>query len=506
MLNVGMTDVPGVAITVGTAVGAGWLVAVMVGATVAVMVALAVGVGPVAVALAVGSGQWPSAPACRCRLGCTAPAPGRSGRGLILFAVAICGHGTPNARPMRNKLSPGRTVYWVVQAAALAAGAIAAANNPNAKKNAAKLETMRFILLAPSGRSRNGGRPLRVPHIHFELYAENRHLRRVPGRANLCAFGINWGRTEPEGHPAHASTDAKTRSRTKAQTHPEKLQEKRTPRLGSGEYLPDVTEGITRVEICPSPSRSGSTGTSNTNRARAVDTRRIEIGSTPVDYTMSGIWTRAARANWRSPIPNIAAPAATILQCRYVYLAPALSHYTHRVTPGPHRKVRVALLAVRTVVEDGLPYAPASWRLWRDFLCVLRAVGDHASRELGGSQEEEKGRPAGLSTIIWTGPWRTSRATLRPLKCTTARSACCRHLPHEQGECGLSTITPSSACSTRCWNVTKRPPRRSSPPFSAVSRLFCRRAGGRWLGSLPMVRLCTRGYSHCLWRNPASNL
>ena len=37
-------------------------------------------------------------------------------------------------------------------------------------------------------------------------------------------------------------------------------------------------------------------------------------------------------------------------------LAPPGSHYTHRVID----------LAVRVVVEDSVPYRPASWHLWRD--------------------------------------------------------------------------------------------------------------------------------------------
>jgi len=37
-------------------------------------------------------------------------------------------------------------------------------------------------------------------------------------------------------------------------------------------------------------------------------------------------------------------------------LAPPGSQYTHRVID----------LAVRLVVEDGLPYRPARWHLWRD--------------------------------------------------------------------------------------------------------------------------------------------
>jgi hypothetical protein len=49
-------------------------------------------------------------------------------------------------------------------------------------------------------------------------------------------------------------------------------------------------------------------------------------------------------------------------QCRKYFsadlsdLAPPGSQYTHRVID----------LAVRLVVEDGLPYRPASWHLWRD--------------------------------------------------------------------------------------------------------------------------------------------
>jgi hypothetical protein len=34
--------------------------------------------------------------------------------------------------------------------------------------------------------------------------------------------------------------------------------------------------------------------------------------------------------------------------------------------PGSHYTRRVIQLAVRLVVEDGLPYRPTSWHLWRD--------------------------------------------------------------------------------------------------------------------------------------------
>ena len=42
-------------------------------------------------------------------------------------------------------------------------------------------------------------------------------------------------------------------------------------------------------------------------------------------------------------------------------LAPPKSDYTHRVIS----------LAVRLVIEDGMPYQGASWRLWRDHLVFV---------------------------------------------------------------------------------------------------------------------------------------
>jgi hypothetical protein len=39
---------------------------------------------------------------------------------------------------------------------------------------------------------------------------------------------------------------------------------------------------------------------------------------------------------------------------------------TDLAPPGSHYTQRVSTLAVRLVVEDGLPYRTASWHLWRD--------------------------------------------------------------------------------------------------------------------------------------------
>jgi hypothetical protein len=66
---------------------------------------------------------------------------------------------------------------------------------------------------------------------------------------------------------------------------------------------------------------------------------------------------QAALETWWSTTPS-----TTAAQCNCYFnanmddLALPKSHYTHRVVS----------VAVRLVVEDGLPYRSASWHLWRD--------------------------------------------------------------------------------------------------------------------------------------------
>jgi len=62
-------------------------------------------------------------------------------------------------------------------------------------------------------------------------------------------------------------------------------------------------------------------------------------------------------------------------------LAPSGSHYTNRVID----------LAVRVVVEDGLPYRSASWHLWRDH----RAFVPHATLQNWVEAAGEKRQAAG---------------------------------------------------------------------------------------------------------------
>ncbi len=60
-------------------------------------------------------------------------------------------------------------------------------------------------------------------------------------------------------------------------------------------------------------------------------------------------------------------------------LAPPGSHYTHRVID----------LAVRLVVEDGLPYRVASWSLWRDHRVFVPFATIQNWVEAGGKKGRE---------------------------------------------------------------------------------------------------------------------
>jgi hypothetical protein len=126
---------------------------------------------------------------------------------------------------------------------------------------------------------------------------------------------------------------------------------------GPGEYTADVTEGITRVEDLPQPKV--------VRRSRSYKRRKCPH---------CGHWAYRDKALTRTlhDLGDLAAnrPRDLVVaysqhrcsRCRQYFnadlsdLAFPQSHYTHRVVA----------LAVRLVVEDGLPYRVASWHLWRD--------------------------------------------------------------------------------------------------------------------------------------------
>jgi transposase len=126
---------------------------------------------------------------------------------------------------------------------------------------------------------------------------------------------------------------------------------------GPGRYVGDVTEGISRVEDLPQPRISRRSRNykrrpcpecgRSAYRLRTVVRRLRDLGDSvsgrprEIHVTYSQHHCLGCGAYFNADMDD---------------LAPPKSHYTHRVIHT----------AVRLVVEDGLPYRPASWHLWRD--------------------------------------------------------------------------------------------------------------------------------------------
>jgi hypothetical protein len=126
---------------------------------------------------------------------------------------------------------------------------------------------------------------------------------------------------------------------------------------GPGEYLPDATEGITRVEDLPQAKiieRSRNRKRQpcpccghSSYRDRKATRRLHDLGDLvsgrprELHVTYSVHHCTKCDKYFNADMSDLALPKA---------------HYTNRVVA----------LAVRLVVEDGLPYQAASWHLWRD--------------------------------------------------------------------------------------------------------------------------------------------
>ena len=126
---------------------------------------------------------------------------------------------------------------------------------------------------------------------------------------------------------------------------------------GPGEYRPDPSEGITVPADLPQPEIVPYSRNDIRNacpRCGHSAYRDKQSHRTLHDLGNLDVWCP------RDLLVTYSQHYCT--KCRKYFsadlsaLAPPGSHYTHRVID----------LAVRLVVEDGLPYRPASWHLWRD--------------------------------------------------------------------------------------------------------------------------------------------
>jgi transposase len=146
---------------------------------------------------------------------------------------------------------------------------------------------------------------------------------------------------------------------------------------GVGDYRPDASEGITCVANLP---RAKIVRQSRNFKRRpcpvcghsAYRDRKIHRWLHDVGDLISGrprdvhllysrhFCTKCRRA-FNADVSDLALPG---------------SHYTHRVVS----------LAVRLVVEDGLPYRAASWHLWRDHRVFVPYATIQNWTEVGGKK------------------------------------------------------------------------------------------------------------------------
>jgi hypothetical protein len=127
--------------------------------------------------------------------------------------------------------------------------------------------------------------------------------------------------------------------------------------LGPGEYVPDITEGITRVEDLPKARVE--------RRSRNYKARRC-----PGCGFRAGRYSVARRTLHDLGDVRLGHPIDLVVtfsrhHCRHcgLFFAADLSDLAR---PKCQYTTRVQDLAVRLVAEDNLNYRAASWHLWRD--------------------------------------------------------------------------------------------------------------------------------------------
>ena len=124
-----------------------------------------------------------------------------------------------------------------------------------------------------------------------------------------------------------------------------------------GAYVPDFTEGITRIEDLPAPliqRRSRSY-----RRRRCPNCHRSCFRDRRGHRTLYDI---GCLLRDRPRVLHVVYSQHFCAACDRFFSA----DLTDLAPPGSHYTQRVISLAVRLAVEDGMPYRIASWHLWRD--------------------------------------------------------------------------------------------------------------------------------------------
>jgi len=148
-----------------------------------------------------------------------------------------------------------------------------------------------------------------------------------------------------------------------------------------GEYRPDPTEGITRIADLPQPRI----------RKRSRNYRRRPCPRCGHSAYRDRVFQRTLhdlgdRVSGRPCDVALTYSQHFCTACRKYFNADS----TDLAVAGNHYTQRVVELAVRLVVEDGLPYQAASWSLWRDHRVFVPWATVQNWVEAGG----EKGGPS----------------------------------------------------------------------------------------------------------------
>jgi hypothetical protein len=167
-------------------------------------------------------------------------------------------------------------------------------------------------------------------------------------------------------------------------------------KLGPGEYLPDPTEGISRVEDLPPPQvlvidrdhdRLPCPGCGQSVcRLRRQQRILHDLGDSLLALPRQ-LHVRFSQHRCKT--------CKLYFQSDTADLAPPRGRYSHRVMR----------LAVRLVAEDNLPYRQASWHLWRDHRVFVPFATIQNWVEAAG----EKIPAAGRSTIRLRGAGKLQR-------------------------------------------------------------------------------------------------
>ncbi len=127
--------------------------------------------------------------------------------------------------------------------------------------------------------------------------------------------------------------------------------------MAPGLYIPDPTEGITRVEDLPPPRLQRC--------SRNYRRRRCPGCGRPAYRYDRGRRTLHDVGDLRDGRPldlQVVYSKHRCDRCRRRFAA----DLSDLAPPGSHYTQRVIAVAVRLAVEDSLPYRVASWHLWRD--------------------------------------------------------------------------------------------------------------------------------------------